>query len=196
MKIIYGSSKEKLFICTTYIAAAFLTGVILLCYQMFRPPYLYIPAYLCLCSILLLFFPLEKLKESVVLKSLYRVLPAILFMMPIYWASSFPVNTQQSLTLFPDYFLHGGEFFALGLFTARMVAPKQSKRYFLPLLLITFILVIAFGYLDEVHQSFVPGRHPSFRDLVADAVGGLGGILSYSFILYRSENGSENPARF
>ncbi len=187
MNIIYGSSKEKLLICTFYITAALLSGSLLIWDQMFRPPYFYIPAYLCLCSIIFLFLPLERLNKSFIWQNLYRILPAIFLMGLIYWVSSFPVSTQNSTSV-PDYFLHGAEFFALGMFTARIVAPQKNKRYFLLLLLITFILVIAFGFLDEIHQNFVPGRHPSFKDVVADAVGGLGGILTYSFLLNRSED--------
>ena len=56
--------------------------------------------------------------------------------------------------------------------------------------LIPFILIIMFGYLDEFHQSFVPGRHPSGKDLAADILGGLGGILTYSLILNRSKDNS------
>ncbi len=195
MKIIYGSSKEKFLICATYMTAALLTGVMLLWDQMFRLPYLYIPAYLCLCSILLLFFPLDRLNKSILWQHLYRTLPAIFFMVLIFLASSFPITRQSTITSFPDYFLHAGEFFALGLFTARMMAPKQNQKFFLSLLLITLFLIIAFGYLDEVHQSFVPGRHSSFNDLVADTIGGLGGILTYSFLLYRPENNSGNQGQ-
>lgn len=36
----------------------------------------------------------------------------------------------------------------------------------------------AYGFLDEWHQSFVPGRHPSAGDLLADAVGVTGGYLA------------------
>ena len=34
-----------------------------------------------------------------------------------------------------------------------------------------FFLVLLWGVLDEVHQSFVPGRDASARDVAADALG-------------------------
>lgn len=34
-------------------------------------------------------------------------------------------------------------------------------------------LTIAYAVLDEVHQSFVPGRMPSFQDILFDAFGAM-----------------------
>jgi len=38
-------------------------------------------------------------------------------------------------------------------------------------ILIIILGTIALGVADEIHQIFVPGRHPGFDDLIADAVG-------------------------
>jgi VanZ family protein len=43
-----------------------------------------------------------------------------------------------------------------------------------PLLLLS--LGVAYGALDEWHQRFVPGRHPSLFDLLADGAGVLLGF--------------------
>lgn len=44
-----------------------------------------------------------------------------------------------------------------------------------------FIEVVAFVFLyacsDEFHQSFVPGRGPSFKDVIIDTCGGMTGAL-------------------
>jgi VanZ family protein len=40
-------------------------------------------------------------------------------------------------------------------------------------LLSSFLLTILYGVTDEFHQSFVPGRHASLLDLVADSFGAL-----------------------
>ena len=37
----------------------------------------------------------------------------------------------------------------------------------------------AYGAADEVHQMFVPGRSPDWRDWVADALGAAAGIYLY-----------------
>lgn len=45
----------------------------------------------------------------------------------------------------------------------------------------TFAEVVAFVFLyacsDEFHQSFVPGRGPSFKDVIIDTCGGVTGAL-------------------
>ncbi|MDP6519559.1 MAG: VanZ family protein [Planctomycetota bacterium] len=33
------------------------------------------------------------------------------------------------------------------------------------------LFVVAYGFIDELHQSFVPGRSPSFFDVLSDGVG-------------------------
>lgn len=43
--------------------------------------------------------------------------------------------------------------------------------------LIVLMVTILYGISDELHQAFVPGRHPSWYDVVADGVGGIIGTL-------------------
>jgi len=38
-------------------------------------------------------------------------------------------------------------------------------------LLSGFLLVVIYGYLDEIHQSFVPGRNYDVYDMLANAIG-------------------------
>ena len=38
-------------------------------------------------------------------------------------------------------------------------------------------LTLAYGAVDEMHQSFVPGRHPSLADIGYDALGALAGLF-------------------
>lgn len=45
------------------------------------------------------------------------------------------------------------------------------------------VLGLIWAVLDEVHQSFVPGRDCSLQDLAADAVGLAAGILLFSTLL-------------
>lgn len=39
------------------------------------------------------------------------------------------------------------------------------------------VMIIAIGGTDEIHQIFVPGRHPGLDDLAADAIGCLPALL-------------------
>lgn len=52
--------------------------------------------------------------------------------------------------------------------------------------MITMLFVSVFGALDEVHQSFVPGRFASIYDFYADLVGGGIGVLLVR--IWMSEN--------
>jgi len=40
------------------------------------------------------------------------------------------------------------------------------------------VLVVAYASSDEYHQSFVPKRHPSVRDVAIDTVGASAGICA------------------
>ena len=58
-------------------------------------------------------------------------------------------------------------------------------------------LTVGYGAIDEVHQSFVPGRDPSGWDVMADFVGamaavGVMGTLSGLRLLHDRRRGSEN----
>jgi VanZ family protein len=47
---------------------------------------------------------------------------------------------------------------------------------------LAMLLTLAYGAIDEWHQLYVPGRHPSLLDWLADAVGGglaLGGTMAW-----------------
>jgi VanZ family protein len=50
-----------------------------------------------------------------------------------------------------------------------------------------------YGLLDEVHQSFVPGRATEFGDWVADAAGVLAGLAAFQ--LWRRFRGRSSRAR-
>jgi VanZ family protein len=99
----------------------------------------------------------------------------------IFQASSFTLPSEPSVSL-PDLPFHFLEFFALGLLTARMVAPDAKKGPILRSFLQAFCIILIFGLLDEFYQGFVPGRNPDWVDLLVDASGGLLGILAYPLL--------------
>jgi VanZ family protein len=99
----------------------------------------------------------------------------------IFQASSLPLSPNQSIG-FPDSVLHSVVFFALGVLTARMVAPDMRTSPSLRHFLLALSIVLGYGLLDEIHQISVPGRQPDWQDLLCDASGGLLGILIYPFL--------------
>jgi VanZ family protein len=76
-----------------------------------------------------------------------------------------------------DKFEHIIEYGILGALAARfaLASPRDLWRqlawWLFP------ILVALYGYLDEVHQYFVPGRVYSLGDWAADSTGAILGVL-------------------
>lgn len=48
--------------------------------------------------------------------------------------------------------------------------------------LLVIVLTAAFGILDEFHQSFVPGRDPSFGDVASDTFGAILATVCWRFL--------------
>ncbi len=48
-------------------------------------------------------------------------------------------------------------------------------------------VTVAYGMVDELHQAMVPGRSPSFVDVLSDVVGGLLAGCALLWILNRDE---------
>jgi VanZ family protein len=82
---------------------------------------------------------------------------------------SLPVDLATGL----DKVAHFGAYLVLGFLLSVAVT-----RAGLPLALAVF-LGFAYGLLDEVHQSMVPGRIADVGDWVADAAGTVAGVLAY-----------------
>ena len=75
-----------------------------------------------------------------------------------------------------DKLVHGGLYLILGLSLAwgkRRTESDVSGLLFL-------LMGMGYGALDEWHQSFVPGRHASVGDWVADSAGVMLGLVLFS----------------
>jgi VanZ family protein len=99
----------------------------------------------------------------------------------IAWAShqSDPFPSLPKEILSHDKLIHLAVFAVLALSTRRALwlAPVSPGRA----LLLAWVLSTGWGLLDEIHQSFIPGRDASSWDLLADAAGAalgawLGGV--------------------
>lgn len=105
--------------------------------------------------------------------------PAIAWAAVIFGLSSVPSSVITVPTpLHIDKAFHVAIFFIFCLLLNRAFlnqrrAPSLSKYH----LFISFLVVVAYGLTDELHQVIVPGRSPDFYDAVADSLGGLVGTL-------------------
>ena len=81
---------------------------------------------------------------------------------------------------------HFCEYFLLGLLAARAFASSSRftlRNYWFQC---GVMLVVAYAFADEYHQSFVPSRTASIFDSFIDIAGGVTGIVVYSIAIKRS----------
>ena len=80
--------------------------------------------------------------------------------------------------------VHTGEYWALAMLAFRLV---WSYRWLTaPAIWIAVMLVaVIYGATDELHQSVVPGRDPSWLDLVYDTLGATIGVALAEIIRRR-----------
>ena len=100
--------------------------------------------------------------------------PAVL-MMAVLFAASSASDTSAVPPVFTDTILHVGAYAALGLTVFRAFADARFERMTPLRALAAVLFCILYGVSDEFHQSFVPGRTPDVKDLVADGVGAAAG---------------------
>lgn len=74
-----------------------------------------------------------------------------------------------------DKLAHVIEFLPAGVLLARWWGSRARASHVGRRLITVVVLGTLFAAADEVHQSFVPGRTADVMDVVADAVGILGG---------------------
>ncbi len=105
---------------------------------------------------------------------------------PLAWAvvlfiqSSIPnVSSPIKLTKWDDKWIHAVIYFPLGFLLMRALRQAYPQRAVLRLALLTFVLGTLYGFSDELHQYFVPGRFSDWRDAVADAIGVALGSVGY-----------------
>ena len=74
-----------------------------------------------------------------------------------------------------DPLAHVVEFGVLAALLYRLLASHAGRRPF-ALWAVAAALTLAYGAVDEMHQSFVPGRDAGLADIGYDALGALAGL--------------------
>ena len=108
------------------------------------------------------------------LKNILRYqLPLFVWAIIIFWFSSLTALPHVKTPIIAaDKLAHVFVFFIFCLFSRRALF-FQSALPFLKKwsLVFAFILTCLYGYLDEVHQLYVPGRTYDYFDMLANAIG-------------------------
>ena len=108
----------------------------------------------------------------------YPKIQFFLYLFLILIGSSIPgksVPTVFAITW--DKLLHVIEYFFLGILGYRAYENKYKH-----ISIIVSIYGVLFGCIDEMWQSFIPGRHPSYYDVIADCIGVILGVITIRMI--------------
>ncbi len=124
-----------------------------------------------------------KQKRHPLYRIILLVLPAILWMTLIFYLSSrqrVAVSNTYIINFMFFKFLHVTEYSILYTLVYRALCIYSEKR--LPVykkLLIALIITLFYAMTDEIHQTFVPTREGTVRDVVIDSIGIA---IMYSYI--------------
>ncbi len=104
-----------------------------------------------------------------------RSLAPIAVMAFLWWSSSRRPDVQEA-SAFSAVLHNGAHVVAYAtlagsflLVLARIDRPASRQRT----IVVSFLLAVAYGFVDELHQSFVPGRVCSIADVMTDAAGSV-----------------------
>jgi VanZ family protein len=98
---------------------------------------------------------------------------------PLAWmAATFVASHQPAIEIpfgAPDYVGHALGYAGLAALLTRALAGGRLRDMRTALIVPAALIATAYGFTDEFHQSFIPGRNASWSDIVADAIGALAG---------------------
>lgn len=98
----------------------------------------------------------------------YLWLPLVAWMGLIFYLSAQPDLPHPDVGWVAQLFsssAHAFVFGVLALLWARVLAGRARATFF------AFALTMLYALSDEIHQSFVPGRHTDLWDLICDGLG-------------------------
>ena len=102
--------------------------------------------------------------------------PACAYMAVIYFASSVPGSDLPGHI--SDKLAHLLEYAVLGVLFLVPLADGRLSHVTIKAAATAVVLSTVYGVFDELHQAFTPDRTPDARDLLADGVGAVLGVVS------------------
>jgi VanZ family protein len=106
----------------------------------------------------------------------------------VYWlilftATSLPLNQLPSIGL-SDKINHFAAFFILSVLLYLTLKFQRKNRFlFEKAFMLTLIICLIYGAIDEIHQMWIPGRYTELLDWVADGLGSIAGLLVVIFLM-------------
>ena len=116
-------------------------------------------------------------------------LPLFIWAAFIFWLSSLTAFLHiETPIIGADKLAHMFVFFVFCWFSHRALFFQNAfsvlKKWSL---VYAFLLTCLYGYFDEVHQLYVPGRTYDIFDLLADAIGALLFVLLFTILDRRKD---------
>lgn len=96
-------------------------------------------------------------------------IPTLFSSAVIYWLSDQSHPPGHDLS--PDYVMHFLGYGILSLAVAGGVTRGFQERLTPGRAVVSFVITAVYGFTDEFHQSFVPGRTAALSDILADCLG-------------------------
>lgn len=119
-------------------------------------------------------------------------LPALLIFMISFYLSSQPIIQKMPSFPFADKIVHFICFGGLAFWVAFgcNISGFRLKEIILPSFIVSF-----YGIIDEIHQSFTPGRSSTVSDWIADTIGALLGSFAFFLLIkvLKNRKNSKNP---
>jgi VanZ family protein len=106
-------------------------------------------------------------------------LPLIVYCAVIFIQSSFASPDVELGRFHFDKILHVLVYAGLGILFYRAYGTLRIPLNQTVLIILSILSAALYGASDELHQSFVAGRHADLFDLLADVVGSICGVAIY-----------------
>lgn len=81
---------------------------------------------------------------------------------------------------------HLSEYALLAILLLRALRSQRPFGFWKPAAVVLFVAAL-YAVTDEFHQSFIPTRTPSVRDVMIDTTGALVGLAIYRLAMIRSQ---------
>lgn len=116
-------------------------------------------------------------------------LPALLIFMISFYLSSQPIIQKMPSFPFADKIVHFICFGGLAFWVAFgcNISGFRLKEIILPSFIVSF-----YGIIDEIHQSFTPGRSSTVSDWIADTLGAILGSFAFFLLIKVLKNRKNN----
>lgn len=122
------------------------------------------------------------LEKNRIISAIFTILIALEI---FFFSSQSSVPGTGEISFLPVVY-HFVVFFLFGFFL--LIAIKGNKKLKISHIIFALIFSIIYAVSDEFHQSFVPGRDSSFRDILIDIAGIVLALLVSVYIYKKRKN--------